>query len=73
MTAPRVDVELGRHSAWFAGDMGVVQAAVRLAGCPRQYDRQRRALSVPRAAADDVMAAIELQFGGDVQIVEAIA
>ncbi|SHG09118.1 hypothetical protein SAMN05443575_1343 [Jatrophihabitans endophyticus] len=72
MTAPQIVVELGERSAWFAGEMGVIHAAITTVKCRKQYDRKRRALGVPRAAADDVMAALELRFGGDVQVVEAI-
>lgn len=72
MTAPRVLAEIGQNSGWFAGDMGIIHAAVKTVGCPKMYDRRRRAISVPRQHADDVTAALELQFGADVEVVEAI-
>lgn len=73
MTAPKVLVELGEHSGFFAGDMGLVHAVLKTLGCPKQYDRKRRAIAVPRRHADDVQAALEMQFGADVEIVETIS
>ncbi|WP_375492003.1 hypothetical protein [uncultured Jatrophihabitans sp.] len=73
MTAPVVQVEHGRHSTYFAGDSGVIHAVLKTLGCPRQYDRKRRALAVPKQFGNDVEAALEMQFGVDVQQVEAIS
>jgi hypothetical protein len=73
MTAPKVQAELGEHSAFLAGDMGIVHAALKIVGCPRQYDRKRRAMAVPRRHFDDMCAALESRFGADVEVLEGLS
>jgi hypothetical protein len=48
-----------RHSVHFHGSDRVLRAAVRQVGCPYQFDRLTRKLSVPKAWGDRVAVAIE--------------
>jgi hypothetical protein len=48
-----------RHSVHFHGAERVLRAAVRSVGCPYQFDRLTRRLSVPKAWGDRVAVAIE--------------
>ncbi len=48
------------HSAVLYGPVRACQPAIRLTGCPWQYDSLLHGYKVPRAHLDDVLAAIEL-------------
>lgn len=64
-----VKVEIGpAHTAWLFGDGRVIHPALRAARSPNQWDSRRRAIAVPKKFLDDVMAALELQSGVDVEV-----
>jgi hypothetical protein len=48
-----------QHSVHFHGAEKVLRAAVRSIGCPYQFDRRTRRLSVPKAWGDRVAVAVE--------------
>lgn len=67
MTAA-VTIEIGPRTAWVHGRHAVIIPGMKAARAPRQWDKQLRCWKVPAQFADDVVAAIELQFGGDVTV-----
>jgi hypothetical protein len=66
-TSATVVAEISAQTVWLRGPGSVIHAALRAARAPKQYDRARRAIAVPRGHADDVLAALELQIGVDVE------
>lgn len=56
------------HTSWIFGDGRVIHPALRAARSPRQYDTKRRAIAVPTRFLDDVLAALEMQSGVDVEV-----
>jgi hypothetical protein len=70
----RVRAEIGgRGTDYLYGDGRIIHPAIRLARSPRQYDSRRRAIAVPHAFLDDILAALELQSGVDVELVRVPA
>lgn len=68
--SPSVTAYIGPgHTAWLVGDGRILHPAIRAARAPKQWDARRRALAVPRRFLDDVLAALELQNGVDVEVV----
>lgn len=68
----RVEVGPGRTS-WLRGPGYVIHPAVRAARAPRKYDPVRRAVAIPTRFVDDVVAALELQQGVDVEVAQVLS
>lgn len=56
------------HTAWLVGDGRLIHPAIRAARSPKQWDQGRRALAVPRRYLDDILAALEMQSGADIEV-----
>jgi hypothetical protein len=69
----QVRAEIGPgHTCWLYGPGYVIHPAIRAARSPKQYDPKRRAIAVPRKFLDDVLAALDLQQGVDVQVEQVL-
>lgn len=67
--AAAVTIELGQRTAWISGHHATVVPAIKAARAPRQWDAARHSWRIPVVFADDVTAAVELQVGGDVEVI----
>ena len=64
-----VKIEIGPgFTAWLYGDPRIIQPAIKAARSPKQWDSRRRALAVPKKCIDDVLAALEMKQGVDVEV-----
>lgn len=63
-----VDVEVGRRTVWFSGNDRRLHDALKTVRCPKQRDQRARAWMVPIQHADDVIAALEFQFGAECHV-----
>ena len=72
MTAVRVEIGPA-FTAWLYGDGRVIHPAIKAARSPKQWDHRRRAIAVPKKFIDDVMAALELQSGVDLEVEQVTA
>lgn len=72
MRCSSVRVEVGRSVAWISGPGSIVMPALKSTRAIRQWDGNRRAWSVPADSLDDVLCALEFQFGADIDLVDTV-